>query len=162
MALMTERAVILTPNGVERIEEELRGLESRRRRVAEQIRDAKSFGEIEENQEFAIARAEQAYVENRIDELKRLLTDAEVVEPGSASTDQVTIGATVALMDLEEDDEWEITLVGRHEADPGLDRISYESPVGEALLGRRAGDVVEARVPDGWARYRILEIRASQ
>lgn len=159
---MTERAVILTPNGVERIEEELRGLESRRRRVAEQIRDAKSFGDIEENQEYAFARAEHAYVEGRIDELKRLLTNAEVVEPSSADVDRIAIGATVALQDLEEGDDWEITLVGRHEADPELDRISYESPVGQALLGRRVGDVVEARVPAGWVRYQVLEIRAAQ
>jgi len=152
-------AVILTAEGLNKIERELDELRTiHRKRVADRIRDSKQFGELAENSEYEDAKTEQAFVEGRIEELKRILTQARVVEQDEIPTDRVGIGSIVKVLDLAFNDEWEFSIVGSIEAN-GEDKISNESPVGEALLGRRVGDTVEARTPGGSSRYQIVSIR---
>jgi transcription elongation factor GreA len=126
--------------------------------VADHIRAAKALGDVAENPEYETAKAEQAFLESRILELKNVLTTAHVVDEFEAPTDEVGIGSVVRVRDLESDDEWDYTIVGSWEADPLEDRISNESPIGEALIGRKVGDTVEAEVPEGIARYEVVGI----
>jgi transcription elongation factor GreA len=151
--------LILTSTGFKRIEAELHQLQTvRRHEVANHIRDAKAFGDIAENPEYESAKNEQAFVEGRILELKSILNIATVVDDSNAPTSEVGIGSLVTVRDLEMDEEWDYTIVGSVEADPDEDRISNESPIGQALLGRKAGEVVEIKIPAGTARYEIVAI----
>lgn len=160
---MSERQVILTPAGLQRIEDELRHLQTvRRQEVAENIRQAKDLGDVAENPEYETAKMEQAFLEGRISELKNILKSAIVVEQDDVRTDVVGIGSVVKVRDLDERDEWEFTMVGSYEADPEEDRISNESPIGEALFGAKVGDVVNVKVPAGTARYEVVAIRKQE
>jgi transcription elongation factor GreA len=160
---LTEKPLILTLTGFKRIEAELEKLTTvRRHEVAEHIRDAKAFGAIEENAEYEAAKTEQAFVEGRILELKNILNAARIVDDSLAPTDEVGIGSVVTVKDLEMDEEWDYTIVGSVEADPDEDRISNESPIGEALMGHKAGDVVDIKIPAGIARYEIVAIRRQE
>jgi transcription elongation factor GreA len=155
--------LILTRTGFKRIEAELEQLTTvRRHEVADHIRDAKGFGAIEENAEYEAAKTEQAFVEGRILELKNILNAARIIDDTKAPTDEVGIGSIVTVKDLETDEEWDYTIVGSVEADPDEDRISNESPIGEALMGHKAGDVVEIKIPAGVARYEIMAIRRQE
>ncbi len=150
--------VFLTPSGYKRLEEELEHLKTvRRREVAERIRQAKEFGDLSENSEYEDAKNEQAFVEGRIRELEALLRNARVIsENGSAGT--VEIGSRVRLRDVRTGEEFAFQIVGSAEADPDRNRISHKSPVGQAVLGRRPGEVVEVQTPAGRFTYEILEI----
>jgi len=157
---LTEKQLILTSTGFRRIEAELQQLQTvRRHEVADNIRNAKAFGDIAENPEYESAKNEQAFVEGRILELKNILNIAQVVDDTKAPTEEVGIGSVVTVRDLEMDEEWDYTIVGSVEADPDEDRISNESPLGEALLGHKAGEVVEIEIPAGNAKYEIVAIR---
>ena len=156
--MQTESDIILTAEGLNRIERELEELRTiSRKRVADRIRDSMQFGELSENSEYEDAKTEQAFVEGRIDDLKRILTQARVVETEDIPTDCVGIGSVVRVRDIAFNDEWEFTIVGSIEAN-GEDKISNESPVGDALQGKRVGDVIEVRTPGGSSRYEILDI----
>jgi len=156
--MQTESDIILTAEGLRKIERELEELRTiHRKRVADRIRDSMQFGELSENSEYEDAKTEQAFVEGRIEDLKRILTQARVVETDDIPTDRVGIGSVVRVRDIAFSDEWEFTIVGSIEAN-GEDKISNESPVGDALLGKRVGDVVEVRTPGGSSRYEILDI----
>ena len=157
---MEPRQVVLTPAGLARIQEELRALRTRRPEVAEQIRQAKSLGDVTENAEYEQAKMDQALLERRIAELEDILGSATVIESAETPADTVGIGSVVTLQDLEGSEESEVTLVGSYEADPENDRISNECPIGEALLNRKIGETVEVTIPSGKARYKILSIRA--
>ena len=157
---MSERQYILTTAGLKRIEDELRELQTvRRQEIAESIRQAKGLGDVAENPEYEDAKNAQAFLEGRISELKNILNAALVIDEREVPTDHVGIGSVVRVKDLEPDEEWEFTLVGSFEADPDEDRISNESPIGQALYGHKVGDVVAVKVPVGTARYEILSIR---
>jgi len=157
---LSEREVILTPAGLQRIEDELRQLQTvRRQEVAENIRQAKDLGDVAENPEYETAKMEQAFLEGRISELKNILKSAVVIEEEDVRTDVVSIGSIVKVKDLDEKEEWEFTMVGSYEADPEEDRISNESPIGEALIGAKVGETVTAKVPAGVLRYKVLGIR---
>lgn len=157
--MTTEKEIILTQEGLKKIEEELEHLRTvHRKAVAERIRESKQFGELTENSEYEEAKNEQAFVEGRILELKRILQNAHVIEADEVHTDEVGIGSKVTVRDLDTKDEWVYTIVGSVEADPGEDRISDESPVGQALMGHKVGDVVTVDVPAGAARYKIINI----
>jgi transcription elongation factor GreA len=157
---LSERQLVLTSAGMKRIEEELRELQTvRRQEVAQHIRQAKDHGDVAENPEYEDAKNEQAFLEGRISELKGIIGTAIVVDDAEVPTDKVGIGSVFKVRDLESGEEWEFTMVGSYEADPMEDRISNESPIGEALFGRKVGDVVEVEVPAGTARYEILSIR---
>ncbi len=157
---MKEKEVILTREGLEKLEKELEELKTtRRREVAARIKQAIEFGDISENSEYEDAKNEQAFIEGRILTLEQMLRNARVIDGERAGTDEVTLGSTVLLKDLEYGDEVEYTIVGSVEADPGAHKISNESPVGKAILGQRKGSIVEVSVPAGLLRYQILDIR---
>jgi len=155
-----EKELVLTISGMKKIQEELEHLRTvNRKEVADRIRDSKEYGELSENSEYEEAKTEQAFVEGRILELKRILQNAHVIGDDEVQTDLVGVGSKVMVRDLESGDEWEYTIVGSVEADPTEDRISNESPVGEALMEKHVGDIIEASVPEGTARYEIINIR---
>ena len=155
-----EAEIVLTPRGHEKLEQRLEYLRSvQRREVAERIRDSKQFGDLTENAEYENAKTEQALVEGQISELRRVLQVAQILDMTSIPTDYIGIGSIVKMTSLDTDDEWEFTLVGSVEADPDNDLISDESPIGEALVGKKVGDTVSIQVPNGVVQYRIDSIR---
>lgn len=154
-----EREIVLTQDGFRKIEQELEHLRTvHRREVADRIRDSKQFGELSENSEYEDAKTEQAFVEGRILELKRVLQNAHVIDEDEIRTDVVGIGSKVMVRDMETEDEWRFTIVGSVEADPSEDRISNESPVGEALIDKKVGDMVDVETPAGIVKYKIIKI----
>lgn len=157
---MVEKEVILTLDGLKKLEQELEHFKSvKRREVAERIKEAISFGDISENSEYEDAKNEQAMIEGRILTLEKMLRNARVIDEGEIHTDVVSVGSTVLLKDLEVGDEIDYTIVGSAEADPAKNRISNESPVGKAILGQKTGSIVEVSVPAGKLRYEIKNIR---
>ncbi|MCR4399097.1 MAG: transcription elongation factor GreA [Firmicutes bacterium] len=157
---MVEKEVILSPEGLKKIENELDYLKSvRRREVAERIKLARQFGDINENSEYDDAKNEQAFIEGRIITLEKILRNAKVISDAGEVSDEVTIGSTVKVKDLQTGEVSEYTIVGSAEADPSKHRISNESPVGKALLGRKPGTVVTISVPVGVLNYEITEVR---
>ncbi len=156
---MINKEVVLTYEGLKKLEDELEYLKSvKRREIAERIKHALSFGDISENSEYDEAKNEQAQVEGRIAQLESILKRARVIDEDEVSTEKVSIGSRVRLYDMEFDEEVEYLIVGSTEADPAKSKISNESPVGRALIGKRKGDVVEVAVPDGTIKLKILEI----
>jgi len=156
---MDEKATILTPEGLRKLEEELEFLKTvKRKEVAERIKQSKEFGDLMENSEYEDAKNEQAFIEGRILTLEGMLRNAKVINNHDVRSDVVTIGSTVRLQD-EAGEELSYTIVGSPEADPLHDRISNESPVGRALLGRRRGDRVTVKAPAGTIRYTIKAIK---
>ncbi|TQW55648.1 transcription elongation factor GreA [Clostridioides difficile] len=151
---------LLTQEGYDKLEEELENLKVvKRKEVAERIKVAISFGDLSENAEYDEAKKEQAQVEERILKLENMVRKAVIIDESKIDLNVVTIGSIVKVKDLEFDEEVEYTIVGSTEADPYDGKISNESPVGKALLGRAAKEVVEVQVPDGVAKFEILEIR---
>ncbi|HHW49444.1 MAG TPA: transcription elongation factor GreA [Clostridiaceae bacterium] len=156
---MNGKEVVLTYEGLKKLEEELNYLKGvKRREIAERIKQALSFGDISENSEYDEAKNEQAYVEGKIVQIEALLKRARVIDEDEVSTEKVSIGSKVKLLDLEMNEEVEYMIVGSTEADPSKYKISNESPVGSALMGKAKGDTVEVNVPDGVIRFKILEI----
>jgi transcription elongation factor GreA len=149
---------ILTPAGYSRFQQELQELESKSAQVSQNIKTARGYGDLSENFEYHEAKREQGFVQGRILELKTILPTAHVVQPEDIPTDQVWFGSLVRLKDLDYEDEIEYAVVGPLEADIEQDRISYESPLGQALLGKKVGDEVEVKVPAGVTRYEVLAI----
>ena len=156
---MREKEVILTVNGLKKLEDELDELKSvRRREVAERIKQAIEFGDITENSEYEDAKNEQAFIEGRILTLEKTLRNARIIDDENLDTESVSIGSTVLLKDLENGDEVKYTIVGSVEADPGASKISNESPVGKAILGLPKGSVVDVKIPEGQSKYKIIDI----
>jgi transcription elongation factor GreA len=157
---MVEKQTILTVDGLKKIEQKLEHLKSvRRHEVAERIKQAIEFGDISENSEYEDAKNEQAFIEGEIITLEKMLRNAKIIDEGEISTDTVTLGSTVMLEDMEFGDKLEYTIVGSAEADPTENKISNESPVGQAILGKMVGSVVEVNVPAGILKYEILGIK---
>jgi transcription elongation factor GreA len=154
-----QKEVALTPEGQLRLEEELHHLETvRRREVGERIREAKEFGDISENSEYDDAKNEQAWVESRIAEISQILANATIIE-SPRRRDRVTLGCRVHLKDLSTGDTFVYQLVGSAEADPTHNRISNESPVGQAVMGAKKGDTVSVTTPRGAIiKYEIVSI----
>jgi len=155
---MAEKEVFLTVVGLKNLEQELEYLKSvKRREVAERIKQAIEFGDISENSEYDDAKNEQAFIEGKIIELEKKLRNARIIEEGD--TDKVSLGSTVVIKDLEFGDVFEYTIVGSTEADPLANRISNESPVGEALIGKTVGSVIEVNVPAGIIKYELVGLK---
>ncbi|NMC82107.1 MAG: transcription elongation factor GreA [Armatimonadetes bacterium] len=153
-----EGTVVLTAEGARLLEEQLERLRSvERKEVAERIREAKAFGDITENNEYDVAKEQQAFVEGRILDLKRILQAASIIDQDDVPTDTIGVGSLVAVDDLDVNERWEFQMVGPVEAN-GDDKISYESPVGQGLLGARVGDIVTVEVPAGKLRFKVLSI----
>lgn len=151
---------LLTVSGLTKLEDELNLLRTKKRaEVAQRIKHALAFGDISENSEYDEAKNEQAFVEGRIAQLENILKTAKVIDDEDISTDKVSVGAKVLLKDEDLGDEVEYLIVGSAEADPINMKISNESPVGKALLGKCVGDIVEIHVPDGIIKYKILQIK---
>ncbi|GAA3641341.1 transcription elongation factor GreA [Asaccharospora irregularis DSM 2635] len=154
------KEILLTQEGYQKLEDELELLKVvRRKEVAERIKVAISFGDLSENAEYDEAKNEQAQVEERIIKLENMIRKAVIIDESKIDLNMVTIGSIVKVKDIEYDEEVEYTIVGSAEADPYDGKISNESPVGKALLGRCKGETVEVHVPDGIAKFEILEIR---
>jgi transcription elongation factor GreA len=157
--MVDEKAVLLTHDGLHKLEEELEFLKTHKRReVADRIKQAIEFGDISENSEYEDAKNEQAFIEGRIISLEKMLRNVRVIDDNEGTVhDQVVLGSTVVIKD--DVGEVQYTIVGSAEADPASNRISNESPVGKAVLGQVKGSVVEVTVPMGVLRYEIVDIR---
>lgn len=154
------KEVILTREGYEKLTAEIEYLQTdKRREIAERIRTAREFGDISENAEYDDAKNEQAMLEHRIATLEERLVEAHVVAEDEISTDVVSIGSTVRLKDVEGKSTVEYQIVGSAEANPEERKLSNESPVGRAIMGRKKGETVEVTVPRGTMTFKILEIK---
>jgi len=157
---MFSKEVVLTHNGLKKLEEELTHLKSvRRREVAARIKTAISFGDISDNSEYEDAKNEQAFIEGRIITLEKMLRNARLIDYDEVSTEAVGFGSTVVLKEIGTDEEMEFTIVGSAESDPSDNKISNESPVGGAIFGAAVGGEVEVKTPAGIFKYKILEIK---
>ena len=153
------KQVILTSEGLEKLEKELEYLKTvKRQEVAAEIKVALGYGDLSENSEYDEAKNKQAQMEIRIVEIEAMLKNAKVIDQAEISTDTVSLGCTVTVYDVEFDEELEYSIVGSTEADPSNGKISDESPVGAALLGKKVGDVVDAPVPAGTIQLKIVAI----
>ena len=151
---------IMTYEGVKKLEEELEYLKTvKRKEITEKIKVALGYGDLSENSEYDEAKNDQAFTEGRIIQLENMLKNAVVVDESEIPKDKVSVGLIVKVMDYEFDEEVEYTIVGSAEADPMNFKISNESPVGSALIGKKVGDVVEVAVPSGVSKFEVLEIR---
>jgi transcription elongation factor GreA len=145
--------VILTPEGLEKLQDELEVLQTdRRREVAERIKEAREFGDIAENSEYDDAKNEQMMLEARIAQLEERLRSAQVIDAKDISTDCVQVGSIVHVKDEKTGKSVKYTIVGSAEANPAENRLSNESPVGQALIGHKRGEIVSVQVPRGPAR----------
>ena len=153
------KPVVLTPEGLKKLEEELEYLKvTGRTEIAERIKIARGFGDLSENAEYDAAKDAQASMEERISTLEEMIKNAEVVDVADVDTDAVGICSKVKILDVEFDEEETYTIVGSTEADPDSNKISNESPIGIALMGRKVGETVFADTPGGAVEFKILEI----
>jgi transcription elongation factor GreA len=159
--IMSEaKKFVMTYEGVKKLEDELEFLKSvKRKEITEKIKVALGYGDLSENSEYDEAKNEQAFTEGRIIQLENMLKNAVVVDGSEIPTDKVSVGTKVKVKDYEFDEEVEYSIVGSAEADPMEFKISNESPVGAALLGKKVGEIVEVLVPGGINKFEILGIR---
>ena len=156
---MSEKKVVLTQEGLKKLEAELHELKVvRRKDVAAKIKEARGQGDLSENAEYDAAKEEQAEIEARIGMVEKMLRNAEVIDEGDIDKDSISIGSKVKILDMEFNEEIEYLIVGSTEADPMGGRISNESPLGVALLKRNRGDTISVEAPDGLVSYQILDI----
>ncbi|MCD7728091.1 MAG: transcription elongation factor GreA [Ruminococcus sp.] len=149
--------VHVSKEGYKKLEEELNYLVSvRRSEVAEQLKEARSYGDLSENAEYDEAKNAQALLEARINELEMQISNAIIVE--AANADEISIGSKIKLLDLETNEIEELEIVGSTESDPDNGRISDESPIGKAVLKKKLGDTVEVQAPIGVLKFEVVEI----
>jgi len=156
---MTEKKVVLTYEGIKELEEELKILKvSKRKEIAQKIKEARSQGDLSENAEYDAAKDEQAKIEARIAGIEKMLRNAEVIDDEDMDKDIIALGSKVTLYDVEFEEEITYHIVGSAEANPEKNKISNESPLGAGLLGQKAGEAVEIDAPAGIIKYKILAI----
>ena len=156
------KEVILTADGYKKLQQEIDVLRNdKRREVAERIRVAREFGDIAENAEYDDAKNEQAMLEHKIAQLEERLLSARVITKKEISKDAVSIGSRVLLRDVKARKEVEYHIVGSAEADPAENKLSNESPVGKAIMGRKKGETVEVAAPRGKLKFKIMDIKAA-
>jgi len=154
--------VLLTPEGLEKLKEEITYLTTEKRReVAERIKHAREFGDISENSEYDDAKNEQAMLEQRIIQLEERLTRARLIEAEDVPKGIVAVGMRVRLRDLDAKETIEYVIVGSAEANPREQKLSNESPVGKAILGKKKGETVEVAAPRGSLKYKIMDVKAA-
>ena len=157
---MADKKNILTYEGLKRYEDELQNLKVvKRKEVAQKIKEAREQGDLSENAEYDAAKDEQRDIELRIEELEKLLKNAEVVVEDEIDLDKINVGCKVKVYDMDEDEEMEFKIVGSTEANSLQNKISNESPVGQALMGKKVGDVVDVETQAGVFQYKVLEIQ---
>lgn len=160
---MEERDIMLTQEGYNKLEEELKMLKGpKKMEVAERIKVAREFGDLSENSEYDDAKNEQALLEAKIMELENTLRHAKVVDDDDISTRKVGVGTQVTLYDYEFEEEVSYGIVGASEVDMSQNKISNESPVGKAALNKKKGEIFEVETPDGVAKYKVLNIKRLQ
>jgi len=151
--------IFLTQKGYEKLKEELDFLKhNKRRQVAKQLEKARAMGDLSENAEYDAAKEAQAHLEKKIAELEDKLSRARIIEHENIPRDKVYVGAKVKLLDKDTDEVVEYLMVSPPEADYAQNKLSMESPIGKALMGHKAGDVIQIKVPAGLSIYQILEI----
>ena len=157
---MEEKKNILTYEGLKKYEDELHELKVvKRKEVAQKIKEAREQGDLSENAEYDAAKDEQRDIETRIEELEKILKNVEVVAEEDVTSDRIKIGCTVRIQDVEEGFEEEYSIVGSTEANSLENKISNESPVGKALIGKAVGEEAVVMTPAGEFKYKVLEIR---
>ncbi len=162
MSDLKDDQVLITKEGLEKLKKELDHFNNvRRKEVAARLKEAISYGDLSENSEYEDAKNEQAFVEGRIIELEKMIDNAEIITEGKKSTDAtVQIGTVVTVQNLtDKDAPATYTIVGSTEADPAESKISNESPIGAALLGKTKNDVVKVKAPVGLLEFKILKIK---
>ena len=156
------KEVLLTPEGYKKLQKEIEYLSNERRReIADRIRVAREFGDIAENAEYDDAKNEQALLEHRIALLEERLRSARVINKKEIAKDVVSVGSHVRLRDVDAKTTVEYHIVGSAEANPLENKLSNESPVGKAILGKKKGEIVEVAAPRGTLKFKILEIKAA-
>ena len=149
----------ITKNGYEALKVELERLRKERPKIIEAIAEARAHGDLSENAEYDAAKDRQGFVESRIKELEGKLADARIIENTNRTSETVVFGATVGLLETQSNQKKQYTLVGQDEADLKDRKISVQSPVGRALIGKRVGDLVEVTTPAKVVEYEVLNIR---
>ena len=156
---MPQKETLLTYEGLKKLEEELEYLKTEKRReVAERIKVALGFGDLSQNSEYDEAKNEQAQVEMKIVDLENKLRNVKIIDEDEIDTKTVQVGNTVQVLDMEYDEKIDYTIVGSEEADLLENKISNESPIGKALLGKKKNEVVEVEAPGGLLSFKILKI----
>lgn len=159
---MQAKKNILTYEGLRKYEEELEHLKvEKRQEVAQKIKEAREQGDLSENAEYDAAKDEQRDIEARIEELEKILKNAEVVVEEEVDLDTISIGCKVKIFDLEFEEELEYKITGSTEANSLKGKISNESPVGKALIGKKVGDIINVEMPAGVIQYKVMEIQRS-
>ena len=156
---MAEQKIMLTKDGLKKLEDELENLKTvRRKEVAELLKEAIALGDLSENSEYDDAKNEQAFIEGRIQELTVKLRNVELISEDKKAKNVVTIGCHVIVRDVEFEEDEEYAIVGSAEADPANGKISNESPVGAAIIGHKVGETVSVHAPAGVLEYKIMKI----
>ncbi|WP_434784187.1 transcription elongation factor GreA [Maccoyibacter intestinihominis] len=159
---MMDKKNLLTYEGLQKLESELHNLKVvKRKEVAQKIKEAREQGDLSENAEYDAAKDEQRDIEARIDEIEKILKNAEVVVEEEVDLDKISVGCRVKILDMEYDEELDYKIVGSTEANSLKGKISNESPVGKALLGAKVGEVVTVETQAGDLNYKVLEIQRS-
>lgn len=159
---MNDKEIILTPEGLTKLQNELDELKTvHRREVNDRIRQAKEYGDLSENAEYEDAKQEQAFIEGRILKIESMIRNARTIDESDFAAGEVHIGTVVKVKDLKSDANYEFTIVGSAEADPAKFRISNESPLGNALIGHKKGEVVDVTTPRGVVKYRVEQIKSN-
>jgi transcription elongation factor GreA len=159
---LNDKEIVLTAEGLAKLEQELDELKSvHRREVNDRIRQAKEYGDLSENAEYEDAKQEQAFIEGRILKLEAMIRNARIIDESEYAADEVHLGAVVKVKDLKNNDTYEFAIVGSAEADPPNRRISNESPLGSALMGHKKGATVDVATPHGLEKYKIESIKSS-
>ena len=157
---MADKKHILTYAGLKQYEDELQNLKGvKRKEVAQKIKEAREQGDLSENAEYDAAKDEQRDIELRIEELEKLLKNAEVVVEDEIDLEKISVGCQVKVLEMDEDEEMEFRIVGSTEANSLQNKISNEAPVGRALIGKSVGDVVDVETQAGIIQYKVLEIQ---
>ncbi len=154
---MTDNNTFITQQGLVKLKEELQNLKTNKRKeISERIQEAKELGDLSENAEYVEAKNEQAFIEGRIQEIESIIKQATVIKEDETSSDKVEVGCKIKIKN--EKNIIEYYIVGSNEADPAKGRISNESPIGRAFLGKKIGDTIEIQVPKGMIKYKIIAI----
>ncbi len=156
---MAEKKNLMTYEGLKKLEDELQDLKVyKRKEVAQKIKEAREQGDLSENAEYDAAKDEQRDIEARIEEIEKILKNAEVADDDSTGKGTANLGCVVTVIDMEFDEELEFKLVGSTEAKSLENKISNESPLGKALIGKQAGDIVEVDTPAGATQYKVVKV----
>ncbi|MCC5895042.1 MAG: transcription elongation factor GreA [Alkalibacterium sp.] len=157
--MMTEKVYPMTLEGKEKLENELKHLKSvKRKEVVERIKIARGFGDLSENSEYESAKDEQAFIEGRISTIENMLQNAQLIDSSNSKEGEVTLGRSVIFKELPDGIEEEYTIVGKAEADPFSGKISNESPIAKAILGKQIGDKVHINTPGGTMEVEVTNV----